>query len=71
MLMANKKRKRHPPGSLPRRLYDLRLALRLTQGEAARRVRVSRRTWNSWESGTQTPSPPHQLLIDLLEQGKI
>jgi DNA-binding transcriptional regulator YiaG len=55
----------------PQRLADLRKRLDLTQAEAAAKVRVSLRAWVKWEHGEQVPTPSHQLLIDMLEQGKI
>lgn len=54
----------------PARLKDLRNRLQITQEQAGKRVRVTRRTWAGWEGG-RVPSPAHQLLIELLEGGKI
>ena len=55
----------------PKRLFALRKRLGLTQADAAAKVRVSLRSWAAWELGEQIPSSPHQLLITLLESGKI
>lgn len=55
----------------PARLRAIIDRFGLTREEAAKRIRVSRRAWTSWESGDQIPSPAHQLLIELLEQEKI
>lgn len=38
----------------------------MPQGEAAAKIKVTRRSWVSWESGERTPSETVCLLIDLL-----
>lgn len=55
----------------PARLLRLRETLELTQAEAAAMLRVSRVSWNLWENGRVIPSPSYQLLLELLEKGKI
>lgn len=65
MLMAKKK-----ATSWAKRIYDLRQRLGLTQSQAAKKVRVSLRSWAGWEAGEQIPTKPVQLLIELLEDGK-
>jgi DNA-binding transcriptional regulator YiaG len=65
--------KKKPPlvNPWPERLKALRAKLgNLTREEAAAMIRISPRAWGKWEQGLQTPSPSHQLLIELLEQGK-
>ena len=52
----------------PDRLRALRAKLGLSQAKAAKKIRVSLRSWAGWEMGEQIPSAPCQLLIELLEQ---
>lgn len=59
------------PNPWPKRLKELRDRLRLTQAEAAAKVRVSRRGWAAWEGGEFVPTPAYQLLISLLEDGRL
>ena len=54
----------------PERLKALRKRLGLTQTEAAAAVRVTRRAWTNYEA-SRIPPKPIQLLIELLEKGKI
>ncbi len=60
-----------PANTWPRRLFEMRQRLGLTQQQAAAKVRVSRRAWVKWESGRQVPSASRQLLLGLLEDGKL
>lgn len=68
--MAKKKRKPEQPARkrrwTPAKIRALRHDLGLTQEEAAARVAVARISWARWEAGTQFPSPPLELLLDLL-----
>ncbi len=66
MLMTNPRKT-----ALGRRLTELRKRLGITQTEAAERIKVSLRTWQSWEGGEQVPTDSHALLIKLLESGKL
>ncbi len=72
MVMAKKRPtrpgKRQPGGNpWPERLFALRTRLGLTQAQAASRIRTSLRAWSSWERGEEVPSPPFELLIQLLD----
>lgn len=70
--MAQKKKKPEPASNpWPARLKKLRDDLNITQREAAERVRVHLRSWAKWEYGDQIPSESHQLLIEMLESGKV
>jgi transcriptional regulator with XRE-family HTH domain len=65
-----KQRKKVPGNPWPKRLKALRERLGLTQTEAGARVGVSQRSWALWEAG-RIPSPPVQILLDLLDSGKL
>lgn len=73
--MARKRKDPDPPPAAPppwpERLRALRSRLGLTQQQAAARIRVSLRAWSGWERGEDTPSPPFELLLELLEAEKI
>ena len=52
----------------PDRIMRLRYALgRLSQGEFAERVRVSKFSVTMWETGQQVPSAMNQLALEELE----
>lgn len=53
------------------RLKALRDRLKLTQVEAAARIRVNQATWSGWENGRHEPDGPARYLIELLEAGTI
>ncbi len=57
----------------PARVRELRERLGLSRLEAAEKVGVTARTWLSWELPSQdrAPSPRCELLLSLLEKGKI
>ncbi len=55
----------------PAAIRDIRKGLGLSQAKAAAKVGVSRRSWAAWESGETVPTKPLQILIRLLEDGKI
>lgn len=57
----------------PERVRALRLRLRLTLDAAASKVGVRPRTWLGWELPSQNrhPSKSHEILLTLLDAGKI
>ena len=52
----------------PADIKRFRLARKLTQGQAAELVGVSRTSWTLWENGRQMPSPVACLLIKALSK---
>ena len=55
----------------PNRLRKLRERLKLTQPQAAARIRIAQSQWSSYEQGHRQPTRPIAHLIELLETGKI
>lgn len=56
----------------PEWLRELRGRLgNLSQTAAAKKVGVSRRAWAAWEGGEKQPSKPVQILLDMLDRGKL
>lgn len=53
----------NPGHSLSRAIRRARLEHKLTQGELAVRVRVSQSTISFWESGIETPTVEHLILL--------
>lgn len=53
------------------RLLALRHRLGLTQTEAAEKVGVTLRAWQSWEHGHRRTNKGHLKLIQLLDDGTI
>lgn len=52
MLMAKKKKSPNPWAN---KLRKLRIALGLSQAEAADRAKFAKQTWVNWENGTRGP----------------
>jgi len=50
----------------PARLKAIRERYKLTQTEAAARVRISQSQWSAFESGARTPTRPIAHLIELV-----
>lgn len=50
----------------PRRLYELRQRLDITQREAAERCGVAIGTWQNWEYGHRHPGAAAQRLISVV-----
>lgn len=69
--MTKKRRQRQP--MTPDGIRSLREQLGLTVEQAAEKVGVTSRAWRSWEQPSQDrrPSPSHEILIRLLEDGTI
>ena len=64
-------KKRKPDRDWPALMKKLREKLRLTQVEAAARIRVSQAYWSRLEAGKIDPPDPVIYLIELLMAGKI
>lgn len=61
-----------PDNPWPARLKALRKKLgNISQADIAAKIRATRQSWITWEKGHARPSPQAQLLIELLESGKI
>ena len=52
-----------PEDSLPRKLLNVRISLRLTQREVAARVGVNPSIVSMWERGERVPNKMHQGLL--------
>jgi len=63
-------RKRGPKIS-PAEIKRIRTRLGLTQAQAAERVGVTVRTWNSWECARDVPAIQSVMLLRMLSEGKI
>lgn len=72
--MRTMTRKRKPASlDTPQDIRALRELLGLSIEQAAARIGINPRTWQSWEQPSQKrkPSPAHVKLIRLLEDGTI
>ncbi len=52
-------------------IHELRDRLGLNQTQAGERLAVSQNLWSAWERGTRVPTSSHQILLRLLNAGKI
>ncbi len=59
------------PRYTPKQVRALRERLGLTQTQAAEKVGVTLRAWQSWEAGDRVPAQRSVLLLQLLDEGKI
>lgn len=55
----------------PELVKSLRLRLKLTQTEAGDKVGVTKAMWCFWESGRHSVTKPFQILLTLLDKGRL